>query len=498
MRSIFYLLSGILVMAIMSGCGSDTVKPSEQLGTIKGTVYSARIQAPVPQAFVTTLPPTQSVRTDATGTFTITDVPVGTYSVRAIAGDSGQGSSSVAVISGRTATADILLNREPGTTGSIIGTVKKNGQPISGIVVTSIPALEAVTTNADGRYAFGDVQPGTYTVTARKEGVGYGVQTVQVRIDATSTADLELADQDPDKATITGLVVLASDGSPIAGATIGIVSEGRTTTSGGDGKFAFNNVPVGNVSLKIEAGGFSVVTKTVVTEAGKNGHVVVRLGRGALPPVTDGLVAFFPLDGTIDEVVGIGSTGTISETQPATNRKGEQGSAMYFAGRETSYAEATLPKRVQQFPVTISAWAKYDEVQNITFIMAKYFHPDGNGMGFAFVNTALVAFYLSNGFSSYIRQDISQPAPGAWHHVCGVFTATGGRFYVDGQLQGGPISWSGTPTSPTTDEPMRLGYVRTVDPTSGRPGPYRGIVDDVAWYDRALSDAEVRILAEDR
>lgn len=499
MRSIFPLLSAILVVAILAGgCGSDTVKPSEQFGVIKGTVYSARIQVPVPQAFVSTLPPTQSVRTDANGVFTIADVPVGTYVVSAVAGDSGRGSSNVSVVAGRTATADILLSREPGTTGSIVGKVTKDGQALPGVVVSTIPALEAVTTNADGRYAFGNVQPGTYTISVRKAGAGYGVQTIQVSIDATSTADIVLSDQDPDKATITGLVLLAGRDNPIVDATIGIVSDGRTTTSGSDGRFSFNNVPVGQVSLRIEAGGFPAVTRTITTEMGKNAYLVVHLSQSPLPPVTDGLVAFFPLDGDIKEVMGIGSTGTVSEIQSAANRKGEQGRAMEFAGRETSYAEAALPNSVQRYPLTISVWAKYDAMPATTFLMAKYFHPDGNGVGFALINTNLVAFYLSNGFSSYMRRDVASPVTTVWHHVCAVFTAEGGRFYVDGVQQGDLIRWSGPPTPVTTEEPMRLGYVRTVDPTSARPGPYRGLIDDVAWYDRALSDAEVRILSEDR
>ncbi|MBN9398843.1 MAG: carboxypeptidase regulatory-like domain-containing protein ['Candidatus Kapabacteria' thiocyanatum] len=499
MRSIFYLLSGILVMVIVSGCGSDTVKPSEQFGVIKGTVYSARIQVPVPLAFVSTLPPTQSVRTDANGAFTITDVPVGTYVVSAVAGDSGRGSSNVSVVSGRTATADILLSREPGTTGSIIGTVTKDGQALSGIVVTTIPALEAVTTNADGRYAFGNVQPGTYTVSARKEGAGYGVQTVQVGIDATSTADIILSDQDPDKATITGLVLLAGSESPIANATIGLVSEGRTTSSGSDGRFSFGNVAVGKVSLKIEAGGFPAITRMVTTEMGKNSHIVVRVGQSDLLPVTDGLVAFFPLDGDISEVAGIGSTGTVSEIQPAANRKGEQGKAMQFAGHTTSYAEATLPRRVQQFPLTVSFWMKYDRLTDLSQVVCKYRHPDGNGMSFFWENSNFVGFYASNHFSSHVRRDVTSPAPMVWHHVCAVFTANGGRFFIDGQLQGeGTIPWNGSPISPTTDEPMRLAVIRSDYTGLDRPTPYKGIIDDVAWYDRALSDDEVRMLTEDR
>lgn len=500
MRSIFLPLSAILVVAILAGgCGSDTVKPSEQFGVIKGTVYSARTQVPVPLAFVSTLPPTQSVRADANGVFTIADVPVGTYVVSAVAGDSGRGSSSVSVVSGRTATADILLSREPGTRGSIIGKVTKDGQALSGVVVTTIPALEAVTTNADGRYAFGNVQPGTYTVSARKEGAGYGVQTVQVSIDATSTADLVLSDQAPDKATITGLVLLAGSDSPIANATIGIVSEGRTTTSGSDGRFSFNNVPVGKVSLKIEAGGFPAVTRTITTEMGQNAHLVVRFGQSPLPPVANGLVAFFPLDGDINEVMGIGSTGTVSEIQSTANRKGEQGKAMEFAGRETSYAEATLPKSVQQFPLTVSFWMRYETHDEGAWILSKYLHPDGNGIGFFWENSNFIAFYSSNGFASNIRRDVTSPAPMEWHHVCAVLTSSGGRFFIDGRLQGtSTIPWSGVPTSPTTDESMRLAVVHSGLTSSGNPAPFRGEIDDVAWYGRALSDVEVHLLSDDR
>ena len=60
-----------------------------------------------------------------------------------------------------------------------------------------------------------------------------------------------------DGVPLTGRLVNSLSGAPIAGATVQIDELKRTVTSGGDGTFAFTDVPAGSYHLSIRSGGYS-------------------------------------------------------------------------------------------------------------------------------------------------------------------------------------------------------------------------------------------------
>ena len=57
--------------------------------------------------------------------------------------------------------------------------------------------------------------------------------------------------------TLTGRLVNSLSGDPISGATVQIDELRRTTTSGADGTFAFQDVPAGTYHVSVHSQGYS-------------------------------------------------------------------------------------------------------------------------------------------------------------------------------------------------------------------------------------------------
>ena len=113
--------------------------------------------------------PTEIARTTtaADGTYSFDLVPAGSYTV-AVPEPGGEyvvPTPEAAVVNTADVTGvDLFLGRP----GSIAGTVTKGGAPVPGATITITgPSSfsEELTTDAEGNYAIGDLDPGTYTVT---------------------------------------------------------------------------------------------------------------------------------------------------------------------------------------------------------------------------------------------------------------------------------------------------------------------------------------------
>ncbi len=86
-------------------------------------------------------------------------------------------------------------------------------------------------------------------------------------------------------------------------------------------------------------------------------------------------------------------------------------------------------------------------------------------------------------------QGNTQVKDGRWHHAAFVREGNVNRLYVDGNLES-TGSWGRPPTS--NDGPLRIGRVHN------GVYPFSGAIDDVAVFDRALSEADVENLMQGR
>jgi hypothetical protein len=156
-------------------------------GTITGTVTSAANAAPIAGATVSYSG--GSTTTNASGQYTLANVPSGAYTVTASATGYVSQSQSVTVGPGATATQNFALTPP---NGAITGTLTDGGtgSAISGATVSYSGG--SATTNASGQYTLANVAPGTYTVTAAAAAYTSQSRSVTVAAGATVTANFSL------------------------------------------------------------------------------------------------------------------------------------------------------------------------------------------------------------------------------------------------------------------------------------------------------------------
>lgn len=104
-------VAAALVLVGSAGCKDATVGPDLR-GDIAGAVLDFETGEPVPEASVTTSPPSEALLTDAEGRFSIEDLEEGTYQVTVRKAGYATGSVTVAARDGRLSSATVLLEAD--------------------------------------------------------------------------------------------------------------------------------------------------------------------------------------------------------------------------------------------------------------------------------------------------------------------------------------------------------------------------------------------------
>ena len=198
------------------GILTGTISRNETVLNVSGTVTLSG------GAFLTTY--TYPIAGD--GTYTITGLPPGTYTVvAAVTNTQLTGVGTGTVVAGSTTTLNITI----GTAGAVQGTVTRpdGSFAVNDTVYLRIPGAQPLTTLADtgGRYLFTDVPTGSYTVDSYDPTTNASATaSITVATNATTTQNLALVSSGVVKGAIT-----ANDGSSVAGLVVTLTS---TTSSG--------------------------------------------------------------------------------------------------------------------------------------------------------------------------------------------------------------------------------------------------------------------------
>lgn len=222
-----------------------TLPPAPETGaTLSGIVTDGT--SPIPNAtvklFDSTGTPYQHTLTDATGAYTLTDIPAGTYSVAAVADGYRQSDAAgVTLTAGTTIQANLVCI--PDSTlnlGVIAGILTSNdlsstAAPLDGAKITLKGAdgsIIAVTyTAADGEFAFYDLADGTYTLTSVADGyVAISDMTAVVAGGAIVNVTMSMV---ADSRTYTGTVsgtIRNNVGQAVSGCFVGLYE--LTTVAG--------------------------------------------------------------------------------------------------------------------------------------------------------------------------------------------------------------------------------------------------------------------------
>ena len=261
-----------------------TIRLQPAPGKITGTVVTSLDGSPIAGATVSLAENGDTVFADASGNFTLTE-PAGTYTPTiTAAGYASQTLPSFAVAAGTThPIGTITLDANPATLSGHVTTSAGGGAPIAGATVTATslggaaphaapagsrpgqarPAQGAspastftATTNASGNFTL-QLPPATYSVTVTAPGFGSRT-TSAVNLGPGAVFGFGTLTLDP-LGTITGTVIQASGGAPIAGATVAVVGTLNQTITDANGRFSLIQ-SAGTYQLAVSAAGFLTAT----------------------------------------------------------------------------------------------------------------------------------------------------------------------------------------------------------------------------------------------
>lgn len=221
----------------------------------------------------------------------------------------------------------------------------------------------------------------------------------------------------------------------------------------------------------------------------------------------EGLVAHYPFDGNANSIGPVeGLDGTVYRATPATDRFGNPNSAFHFGGSDSAYVE--IPDNdvfsiATTGALTISAWISPDSA-NFEITDNGYVHWMGKGearmqewalrmYNFDSERPNRISAYVFNlsgglGAGSYVQEDV---VPGEWIHIAARYDMESNTVAIfrNGEKRDQDSLYDFTyKVIPENGEaPVRMG-------TRSLWSFFRGRIDEVRFYDRAISDGEIREL----
>ncbi len=254
-----HLFKEVVQPTVSSGSTTSDVDFSEtDWGIITGTVThnSVGLEDAFVQAFQPTDPNISGFAfTDSSGDYSITKLPVGTYTVHTrLSGYQFEDSTDNTVISGQT-TSGVDFTATASPTGKIAGEVTESdgSTPIVGAYVTAIDSSDSSNiaveeTDINGEYEISGLTTGTYEVTAQNaEGLIAEDDNVSVTNGSTTTLDFSSVD-----GAISGTITNSSQ-SPVEGATVIIITTTKSymATSDANGDYVLESLPAGSYDVKV-------------------------------------------------------------------------------------------------------------------------------------------------------------------------------------------------------------------------------------------------------
>ncbi len=234
----------------------------------------------------------------------------------------------------------------------------------------------------------------------------------------------------------------------------------------------------------------------------------------------NGLVAYWPLDegsGTVTaEQTGTVSGRDLTVQGTAAWADGKYGKAFNFDGNTVLAMDGA--KAIKAYNLTVSMWFKLesfpasDTGANILVANADLAALDTGAFDFGFFGGGLYA-YVVNSFTGGTgdrvdaKKDITDQIKGKWQHLAVIYDTDEGKEFAKIYLNGEEAATS--KLTSILGLQIKLGYPKTAsykkcalnfggytDTAGVVQRAVKGLVDDIAIYDRALSIDEIKLLAE--
>ena len=144
--------------------------------------------------------------------------------------------------------------------------------------------------------------------------------------------------------------------------------------------------------------------------------------------------------------------------------------------------------------VTLSAWVNWSGGPGFQPVVRKIVDPlaaPWDAYGLELFEEGRFFFRISDGANQiFLGSDTdTRLTPGRWQHIAGTYDGTTQRLFLDGEQV--------AQKTIAVDIVVTTGPLRMGSEAPGSDNHYAGLIDDVAVYDRALSEQEVRYVAQD-
>lgn len=213
---------------------------------------------------------------------------------------------------------------------------------------------------------------------------------------------------------------------------------------------------------------------------------------------TNGLVGWYPFNGNANDESGNGNDGVVNGVTLTTDRNGKSNSAYNFDGIDDFIEIQDAQSLKFTDEITISFWMRLDNLPTDGIghqIITKQVNSGVNQEGFHIVlnNGNELMYRYKNGTSGtqiFLYEDaINFPSLGSWFHVVAVTNNSEDKLYINNIL----VDYN----SPSADiGGMNISNLIFGKPTwtNGNASLFNGGIDDIAIYNRALTQQELTAL----
>lgn len=231
-------------------------------GTLKGAVTDYSDNHPIQGATIALNPAPEGVEpafTDLSGAFSISGIPVGTYTASFTAPDYARQNVTVNIISGYLGDTSVNVKlMKPATSSTISGTVKDEatGNPIAGAEVSITGTNISALTDSNGNYSLTGIK--TMILTIRGVASGYDERVYSFTLNAYGEYQVPftLAKTGSSTTTVFGTVLDAATNSPIAGAEVSIRGTEVLALTDSAGKYRLSGLTDMVLNVKASATGY--------------------------------------------------------------------------------------------------------------------------------------------------------------------------------------------------------------------------------------------------
>jgi len=228
-----------------------------------------------------------------------------------------------------------------------------------------------------------------------------------------------------------------------------------------------------------------------------------REGAYRTPAIRDGLLLYYSFDEAgerAEDKSGKGNHGKVHQAKWTPN--GKFGGAYEFDGK-TTYIQRDFDERSEVFPrntpFSIAAWFRTSaSLPPEQTVLGSHFPGGGGGGYFLTLNINDLGGRNRWGVcSGRTGAEVQSKLPvndGRWHHAVGTWNGEQALLYIDGVAQGSAKSPGLIPY--IRRPPLRIGHLQNVPPARDGDYYFKGTIDEVMVFNRALSAKEVQLLSK--